>query len=218
MPEAAAVYCPIVAHYERCLERHGDCHLGVDWPHADEAKRRYAVMLELIPPSATRPCRLLDFGCGAGHLLEHIQTSGITGLQYHGLDVSERFLALCRSKFPDGCFIHADVLDDAVVLPEFDYVVLNGVFTEKREVAFDDMWSYAQSVLLRLWTITRGGLAFNLMSAHIDWQRDDLFHMPCDSLAAFLKANLSRHFVIRHDYGLYEYTTYVYREPNRWHG
>ena len=25
---------------------------------------------------------------------------------------------------------------------------------------------------------------------------------------------LSRHFVVRHDYGAYEYTTYVYRSPS----
>jgi hypothetical protein len=31
-------------------------------------------------------------------------------------------------------------------------------------------------------------------------------------LAAFLKRRLSRHFTFRADYGLYEYTTYVYRD------
>ena len=43
-----------------------------------------------------------------------------------------------------------------------------------------------------------------------------LFHLSSDVLLSFLKAELSRHCVIRHDYGLYEYTTYVYREPNLW--
>jgi hypothetical protein len=30
-------------------------------------------------------------------------------------------------------------------------------------------------------------------------------------MASFVAERLSRDFVIRHDYGLYEYTTYVYR-------
>ena len=59
----------------------------------------------------------------------------------------------------------------------------------------------------------RIGLAFNVMTWHVDWQRDDLFHLPCDTLLAFLKAEVSRHVVLRADYGLWEYTTYVYREP-----
>ena len=65
--------------------------------------------------------------------------------------------------------------------------------------------------------MARRGLAFNVISKHVDWERDDLFHLPCDALIAFLKAELSRHCVVRHDYGLFEYTTYVYREANRWH-
>jgi hypothetical protein len=48
------------------------------------------------------------------------------------------------------------------------------------------------------------------MSKHVDWEREDLFHLPFDTLAAFLKQELSGNFVIRNDYGLYEYTTYVY--------
>jgi hypothetical protein len=28
-----------------------------------------------------------------------------------------------------------------------------------------------------------------------------------------LDSDLSRRFVVRHDYGMFEYTTYVYREP-----
>jgi hypothetical protein len=50
------------------------------------------------------------------------------------------------------------------------------------------------------------------MSHHVDWQRDDLFHLPFDTLAAFLRTEVSRHFLFRADYGLYEYTVYVYRE------
>ena len=71
-------------------------------------------------------------------------------------------------------------------------------------------------MLRRVWPRAREGLAFNVMSKHVDWERDDLFHLSTDLLLAFLKSELSRHVVIRHDYGLYEYTVYVYREPNRW--
>ena len=52
------------------------------------------------------------------------------------------------------------------------------------------------------------------MSAQVEWKRDDLFHLPLDRLADFLSANLSRHFVIRNDYGLYEYTVYIYKKSS----
>jgi hypothetical protein len=62
-----------------------------------------------------------------------------------------------------------------------------------------------------VWARTARGLAFNVMSKHVDWERPDLFHLPFDALAQVLARSLTRNFVIRNDYGLYEYTTYVYR-------
>jgi SAM-dependent methyltransferase len=223
MPEsalapAAAAAARLVAHYENCLARHGDNHRGVDWPSARDAGLRYAVMLGQIPADAHRPIQLLDFGCGAGHLLEYLRRQSMPGIAYHGLDLSEPFLALCRSKFPDVPFTCSDILEDPGELPVFDFVVMNGVLTEKRDLSHDEMWHYARTLLRRIWPHARRGLAFNVMSTNVDWERPDLFHLPIDTLLAFLKAELSRHCVIRHDYGLYEYTTYVYREANQWPG
>jgi hypothetical protein len=93
-------------------------------------------------------------------------------------------------------------------------VIANGVFTEKRSLPWDDMWDYTREMITALYGLARVGLAFNVMSHHVDWEREDLFHLPYDTLAAFLKARISRHFVFRADYGLYEYTTYVFREAN----
>jgi SAM-dependent methyltransferase len=210
-------YRRIVAHYEDCLARFGDDHRGVDWPRAEDADLRYSVMLDLIGRDACPPVTLLDFGCGAGHLLEYIQRRGLPGLEYHGLDLSHRFVSLCRRKFPGVAFLVADVLEDGLESLEFDYVVMNGVFTEKCSLSWEAMWDYVRDVLRRTWPIARRGLAFNVMSKQVDWERDDLFHLPCDTLLAFLNAELSRHCVVRQDYGLFEYTTYVYREANRWH-
>ena len=56
------------------------------------------------------------------------------------------------------------------------------------------------------------GVAFNVMSKLVDWERDDLFHWGFDEMAAAVGGRLSRHIRIRADYGLYEYTVYVYRQ------
>jgi hypothetical protein len=89
---------------------------------------------------------------------------------------------------------------------------MNGVFTEKRSLSFEEMWRYVQSMLTRAFELTSVGMAFNVMSKHVDWERDDLFHLPLDLLAEFLTRSVSRHYVIRNDYGLYEYTVYVYHD------
>lgn len=207
-------YRTLIDHYEGCLERHGDSHLGVDWPNASDAEIRYRVMTELISPvDATEPVSLLDFGCGAAHLYDYLQREGRSNVRYIGLDASPKFVELSRAKFPHLEFLCLDALADATTLPSVDYLVMNGVLTEKRGMSFDEMWAYAQRLIERVFPAVRRGLAFNVMSKHVDWERDDLFHLPFDALADFLKRRVSRHVRLRADYGLYEYTAYVFREP-----
>ena len=208
---ATKKYIEIVEHYEACLAKYGDTHLGVDWPKVEDAATRYRVMLEVIRQPRPPVVRLLDFGCGASHLYEHMVVTGVGGIEYLGLDLSPKFVELSTKKFPRNRYICADILENPEAIPACDYAVMNGVFTEKRGLAFDEMLAYFERVVAAVFARVQLGLAFNTMSKHVDWERDDLFHLPFDTLASFLSASLTRNFVIRNDYGLYEYTTYVYR-------
>src|SRR5258705_5577274 len=135
-------YLNIVSHYESCLERHGDTHLGVDWPRREDAEKRYRVMLDVIRPEAGgQHVSLLDFGCGASHLNDYIVARGLRHIEYAGLDASEKFVRLSRGKFPSNRYFCLDVLDGDAALPAFDYIVLNGVFTAKCDLSFDEMFA-----------------------------------------------------------------------------
>jgi SAM-dependent methyltransferase len=207
----SADYLSIVRHYEDCLAQFGDSHRGVDWPNAADAAKRYQVMLDLVRPSAAGKS-LLDFGCGASHLYQYMLERDVQGLQYAGLDASAAFCELSQQKYPHNDYFCLDVLTEPERLGEFDYVVMNGVFTEKRELSFDAMYDYLRRILTLVFSKTRCGIAFNVMSKQVDWERADLFHMPIGELTDFIASKLSRHYVVRNDYGLYEYTVYVYKE------
>ena len=204
-------YLGIVSHYESCLRRHGDTHLGVDWPRQRDAEISYGVMLDVIRPAdRNASVQLLDFGCGASHLYEYILTRRMDRISYSGLDLSEKFIELSKSKFPAVNYYCVDLLSEDATIPNFDYIVMNGVFTEKCGLSFDEMFSYFNRLVTKVFERAEVGIAFNVMSKQVDWERDDLFHLPFDMLASFLSLKLSRNFVFRHDYGLYQYTTYVY--------
>ena len=203
-------YLKIAEHYNECFEKHGDTHLGVDWPKYEDTLIRHQVMLDLIKDKNTNNS-LLDFGCGLGHLYEFILKNNYSeNLKYSGLDINLNFHNYCSSKYPDIQFYLKDVLKDNE-LPNFDYIVCNGTFTEKRDLTYDEMYSFMTHVLLKLWDKTNKGISFNVMSKLVDWERDDLFHVSIDEICLFLKNNLSRNFIIRNDYKLYEYTIYVYK-------
>jgi SAM-dependent methyltransferase len=168
-------------------------------------------MLEVIRDAPDTGVRLLDFGCGTSLLYEYIRATGRKRIEYSGLDLSAKFIDISRKKFPSTRYYCLDILERADTIPNFDYIVLNGVFTEKRELSFDEMLVYFKSVVRAVFAKAELGIAFNVMSKHVDWERDDLFHLPFDILAQFITRELTRNFIIRNDYGLYEYTTYVYR-------
>jgi SAM-dependent methyltransferase len=199
---------------EAKFEEHGDTPRGLDWPNAEDLETRYRVMLEVIrehPQEQT--VDLLDIGCGTSGLFRHLREHELAGqIQYSGLDVSERLISVSRAKFPEATYYHRDILEvtPGEELAYFDYAVINGIFTVKYSLSFEEMFAFFRAAVVKAFAIARRGIAFNTMSKHVDWERDDLFHMPFDLLADFLTSELSRNFVFRNDYGLYEYTTYVY--------
>lgn len=208
-------YLSIVKHYENCFDKHGDNFRGVDWPKEGDVNTRYKVMLDLLKYDDSKPAKpsLLDFGCGLAHFYDYI-ASQAADVTYSGLDISEKFIAQCQKKHPDKTFYCADILDSGATLPDFDYIVMNGVFTEKRELSYDDMLVYFTELLSAAFNKCKRGLAFNVMSKLVEWEREDLFHLPFDTLGKIVSEKLNRSFVIRHDYGLFEYSVYIYKTPN----
>jgi len=201
-------YLALARHYEACLDAHGDTFKGVDWPNPADLQTRFSVMLDLL--KSRNGVSLLDFGCGNGLLYEYIKSHNLGGVAYTGLDISRKFIDLCRDKYPGADFLCRDVLREPLDRT-FDYIICNGTFTEKLQLSYDEMFAFMQEVLLTLFDSAARGIAFNVMSTHVDYEREDLFHLPHDSLADFVVSKLSRDYLIRCDYGLYEYTTYVYK-------
>jgi SAM-dependent methyltransferase len=202
-----------VRYCEAMLEEHGDNYLGVGWTKdARYAALRYQIMLDMIRPTNV-PVELLDFGCGTSHLYEYIVSRSIRNINYSGLDLSSKMLEVSRRKHPGVTYYQEDVMDSRVTLPTFDYAVVNGIFTYKGPLSQERMLDYWQALVQRVFGLVRIGLAFNAMSKYVEWERDDLFHLPLETMASLVSQKLSRQFTVRHDYGLHEYTVYVYREP-----
>jgi len=205
-------YLKIVSHYEDCLKRHHDGALAVDWKSERDANIRYDVMLGVVrngDPRAT----LLDFGCGLAALKSHMENRGMSALQYTGLDISQKFACSARALHPDTEFLCYDVLESHMRLPSFDYVIMNGVFTRRHDMSANDMESYLHRLLGVVFEACGVGLAFNVMSKAVDWECKCLFHPDPGRLIDFISRKLTRHFIVRNDYGLYETTYYLYREP-----
>jgi SAM-dependent methyltransferase len=199
---------------EQDLFVHGDNHRGAGYTRTpEEARAQYALMLEVVR-ERDELVHILDFGCGLAHLLDYIISQPqLAFIRYTGLDLSQKYLAAARQRRPGADLVYMNILENDTALPDFDYVILNGVFNYRGAIPRDEMLRYWQRIITLAFAHSRRGIAFNVMSKLVDWERDDLFHLPFDEMAQFVSANLSRHFIIRHDYPAYEYATFVYRKP-----
>jgi len=200
-------YQIISDYYEKSFAKHGDTPKGLAWQNEESMATRFKVMREL----ARTPGTLLDLGCGTGWFYPYLQEHA-PELEYRGADISEKFIRFCKDKYKSDKFIQVDAVKDNKLPDTYDYIVLNGIFTVKDSLSFDEMADFFKILIAIAFNHANKGIAFNLMSKQVDWERDDLFHVSLDTLASFLVKDLSRHFVIRNDYGLYEYTVYVYKD------
>ncbi|MBN8419425.1 MAG: class I SAM-dependent methyltransferase [Verrucomicrobia bacterium] len=205
----------IAEHYEKVFAEFGDTFRGADWPVEADLIKRYEVMLGVIPKDVVgQSTTLLDFGCGSAQLKDHLIKTKRDWIQYSGMDVSESCIKTASEKHPDCQFYCNNILTDKPSVPPFDYIVMNGVLTEKLSLSQEEMLQFTEKLLPRVFEMCGKGMAFNVMSKIVDWERNDLFHLSMDRMAELVGRKLSRHFVVRHDYGLYEYTVYVFRTPN----
>ena len=192
------------------------------WPPkpADLASR-YAVLLSAIDfdqYSVDRQLKLLDVGCGLGLLLDYLTVNSLIDLvDYTGVDLVQPILEEAQARWPGQRFHLRDVRDEPYGNDAFDYCIVCGIFTIKSGNSYDDTVAWAESTLKAVWPSVKVGLAFNSMSKHVDWERDDLFHWPLNEIMNFCKRDLSRHVSFYLDYGLWEAATLVRKAPKRPH-
>lgn len=194
--------------YARLLAENGDGPGAVEQADVETQERR---MFMLCEAGDLKTAKLLDFGCGTGHLLTVLQANlGFEGV-YVGYDITLELLEVARKKHPSARFEVRDVLQEGIE-EEFDFVLINGVFNN----AVGDNWKWMTAVLKTLFVKTRVALAFNSLSRYVDYVDNHLYYVDPAKVFQFCKEELSPRVTLRHDYctreGVvpYEFTTYVH--------
>lgn len=198
-------------HYSQKFDLHGPNSQGVDWG-ADESRMflRYSKMLDLLRPSHSAIPSLLDVGCGYGGLQTFAAERNID-LDYTGIDVAENMIRWAGENVPAGKFIHGDVMSHP--LPTgFDYVVCNGILTQKLDIPGLEMDAFAGALIRRLFALANVGVAFNVMTTKVNHFANNLYYRNPAELFAWCLSEITPHIRIDHSYPLYEYTVYLYRQ------
>ncbi|CAN5375790.1 class I SAM-dependent methyltransferase [soil metagenome] len=204
-------YKALQLYYEKCLEEHGATAKGMDWPNPEDLVRRFNVLMDIA--QSGNKVSLLDLGCGVGLLVDHLgEKTLLDRFEYTGADISPKMIAVARERHPSHSFEVRDTLINPYGKDRFDYVLMNGVLTEKHGMSQSQMIEFAKEIIQNAYQSCKYGVAFNIMSSHVDWKREDLFHWELDDIVSFMVKNCSRKIRIMMDYGLYEYTVHLKKE------
>ena len=199
-------------HYSSKFAAHGPNSQGVDWG-TDESRMflRYAKMLDLLNLSdAETPPSLLDVGCGYGGLLTFAHERSIE-LEYTGIDVAENMIRWAGEHMSTGAFVHGDVMSHPIE-SRFDYVVCNGILTQKLDTPGLEMDEFAGQLIRRLFSLANVGLAFNVMTTKVNHFSNNLYYRNPAELFAWCLTEITPNIRIDHSYPLYEYTVYLYQQ------
>ncbi len=197
----------VAKYYSTRLREFGTTAKGADWRDEASQELRFAQLLRIID----RPggFSLNDYGCGYGALARYLSDRGLP-CEYRGFDISVEMLQQARELNREYDF----VVDDELLGPA-DYTVASGIFNVRLEVGDEEWTSYVLDTLDRLDELSGRGFAFNMLTAYSDSDKmqPSLFYGDPSFFFDHCKRRYSRHVSLLHDYGLYEFTLLVRREP-----
>ncbi len=197
-------------YYTEKVETFGPTARGVDWNGAESQHLRFAQLLKVC--AGDDGFSLVDLGCGYGELWGYLTAHG-TPCNYTGIDLSEKMVQEARDRYGEG----DDHRFTVGALPEepVDYIVASGIFNVRLDEN-DDAWlDYCHTVLDAMHKASRKGFAFNWLTSYSDAEkmRDYLYYADPGQVFDHCKRNYSPHVALLHDYGLYEFTILVRKQP-----
>jgi SAM-dependent methyltransferase len=175
------------------------------WKSIDDQVLRFEVLCDV---GDMKDCEVADVGCGFADLYDYLQRRfGQT--RYFGVDISPSLIEDIRRVRPTLDVQQADILAPAYARTA-DYFVLSGALSYKLE----DNLAFTKQMLTKMFGLCRRGVAANFLSSYVNYQHErNYYHRPEDVLS--IAKQITPWVALRHDYPLWEFTIYLYREAQR---
>lgn len=198
------------SHYTKTFLEYGATSRGVDWGEKEwAANLRQLKMLEIVNIEKNGRETILDVGCGYGALADVIKIANLN-LEYTGIDIVQEMIDEAKKRHNDFKFKVSDIFD--IQEEKYDYVVCNGILTQKLDCSTLAMNKFAQNLIKKMFDICKNGVVFNTMSSYVNFQKENLYYRNPSEMMAWCMSELTQHIKIDCAYKLqYEYTVYLFK-------
>ncbi len=197
-------------YYEDKLNIHKHGAKAVNWR---DKKSQYLRFKKICEIGSFNKKKVLDVGCGLGHLKDFLKISKIK-TNYIGIDISEKMILRAKKRCDDKNFYCLDILkisNKDIKKLKSDYVINCGLFTVKNNLDSDTWWRYMKKMIVNMNKLSRKGISFNLMKNNVDYKDKHLHYQSIDQLVNFIEKKISKKIIIKNDYNLWEYTCHIFK-------
>lgn len=196
--------------YKELLEKYKGTTMAVSSESLAHKKSRFKHITDIFESDDN--ISIHDVGMGLADMYTYIQENfPQKKITYSGSEILIEFVNEASQRFPNLSFYHRDLaekpFDDC-----YDYLLMSGVFHQRRENTIREWEEFAQNLIFNSFQMCKKGIAFNFISPFVDYYQTQVYYSNLPKIVNFINDKLSRFFVIKHNYALYEYTVYVYRE------
>lgn len=200
----------VAEYYTSKLAQHGETPQGVDWNGEESQMLRFEQLSKIVDTS--KHFSINDLGCGYGALYDFL-TQKYESFAYAGVDVSENMIRSAEQRYQatsKARFVLASEPEQIA-----DYGVASGIFNVRLRRSDDEWWAHLEATLDILDRTSFFGFAFNCLTSYSDADRMRNYLYYADPCALFdlCKRRYSRNVALLHDYGLYEFTILVRKQP-----
>jgi len=151
-------------------------------PGNQEYNFKELIRLADMAGSSLKDKDILDVGCGTGDFVPLLRQQGINN--YVGIDIYKPSLEKARKQYPNETFIEGDLLT-GIIKEKFDYAFCSGGFTIKLSV---NNYDFLEAMLTNVWSLTRIGLAFNVLTDDDTDPDTDLFFYNPDKVESICRS------------------------------
>lgn len=198
--------------YSSLIERFGDSPESVGWCSNRTQEKRFEVLLEIehLIPLRVAEARILDVGCGLGHLYRYLMRQKGGCVDYLGIDINPRAIAQAQKLNPGVKFRRCDILREEV--EKFNLVFASGAMTFRVK----DNEEFMRAMIERMYDLADVGVAFNFLNNKDYLLGVYLYRYDEAEIMNFCQERFGAEAMVclRSDYLFDDSTIYIVRKPS----
>ena len=213
----SALLKPVNLVFSQAVKKHGSKPKSVAWSSEEKQLRRFQIfagLFSLIPPGTG--FSINDLGCGYGAMFAaYKDLPEFKNGSYFGYDISAEMLVEAKRQLEDP---RASWIQNHQATEEADFSFVSGTYNLNMNADGEQWRLYVVTNLLQLWSKTRLGLGFNMLSKHSPKRQNTLYYADPEHFFAFCAENMRGRVKMVNRLEPEEFVIFVLREDNSKNG